>query len=225
MSLLRRRGLLGESLERVVTAPAENRVAITFDDGHHTHYESAFPILREHGFRATFFVTTSWVGTAGYVTWAQLREMAAAGMSIQSHTHSHPFLSTLDSSGVERELGESKRLLDEELGQQTVTLALPNGDPPRPGLGVGPAEAGYRIVATSQWGTNRGGPAEGVTSVRRYTVRSDTSVARFDQLATGRSPAWSLEGLRLRGLNGVRRLLGPERYSRWRRTILSTLRG
>jgi peptidoglycan/xylan/chitin deacetylase (PgdA/CDA1 family) len=43
---------------------------------------------------ATFFVVTEWLDTRqpGYLTWDQAREMAAAGMSIQSHTRSHHYL-------------------------------------------------------------------------------------------------------------------------------------
>ena len=56
----------------------------------------AFPALIELGLRATFFVVPTLVGTPGYVTWAQLREMAAAGMEIGSHSLTHPFLHDLD---------------------------------------------------------------------------------------------------------------------------------
>jgi peptidoglycan/xylan/chitin deacetylase (PgdA/CDA1 family) len=226
MARLRDEGLRAVSLETMLETRDPDLVALTFDDGHQTHYASAFPVLAAMGFSATFFVTTGWVGRRASVSWNQLQEMAAAGMSIQSHTHTHPFLSALDGESVARELRESKRQLDEHLAQDTVTLALPGGDAPRRRYSDAIATSGYRIVATSAWGTNawalRGAGAPVV--VRRYTVRQDTSLKRFADLAMGLSPWWSREGLRLRTLNEVRRVFGPERYARWRRALLQTVR-
>ena len=92
LTIIQELGLRGCSIAETMADPA-GRVAISFDDGDAGQAAYAFPALRAAGMTATFFVTTSWVGSAGYVTWDQLREMRAAGMSIQSHTHSHPFLS------------------------------------------------------------------------------------------------------------------------------------
>ncbi|MCK5597533.1 MAG: polysaccharide deacetylase family protein, partial [Candidatus Eisenbacteria sp.] len=39
-------------------------VAVTFDDGYEDNYRNAFPILREHGATATFYVTTGTVADA-----------------------------------------------------------------------------------------------------------------------------------------------------------------
>ena len=64
-------------------------VAITFDDGNFSDYGMAFPILKKYGFVGTFFVTVSRVGSKDYVSWDNLGEMAAAGMSIQSHSLNH----------------------------------------------------------------------------------------------------------------------------------------
>src|SRR6185503_7391620 len=79
--------------------------ALTFDDGAASDYEITFPILTELGLRATFFVVPTLVETPGHVTWAQLREMVAAGMEIGSHSLTHPFMHTLDRAGLEREFG------------------------------------------------------------------------------------------------------------------------
>src|SRR5262249_55799319 len=86
---------------------------LTFDDGCASDYSEAFPALLELRMRATFFVVPTMVGTAGYVSWPELREMAAAGMEIGSHSLTHPFLHELDAAGVRREFGESKRILED----------------------------------------------------------------------------------------------------------------
>jgi hypothetical protein len=46
---------------------------LTFDDGHVSNYALAFPILKQHGASADFFVNPGRVGTQGFATWAQLR--------------------------------------------------------------------------------------------------------------------------------------------------------
>jgi peptidoglycan/xylan/chitin deacetylase (PgdA/CDA1 family) len=213
------------SLEQALEQGRREDVAVTFDDGHATHYAEAFPILTRLGCTATFFVTTSLVGKPNHASWAQLREMAAAGMSIQSHTDTHAFLSQLDAGGVARELETSKSKLDDVMGRATISLALPGGDFPRRAHRGLIARAGYRILATSRWGANRT-PApdwEGLRLVRRYTVRRETTASRFERLGRGSSTAVSFEGLRLTSLAGIRSLLGAGRYARWRRAALGLL--
>ena len=69
-------------------------VVLTFDDGYADAYQNAFPLLRTFEMTGTFFVVTEWLDLerSGYLTWDQAREMAAAGMAIQSHSRSHPDL-------------------------------------------------------------------------------------------------------------------------------------
>jgi len=220
LDLLTQTGLRGVALESMLDGSEPRSVAITFDDGHASHYTAALPELVSRGMTATFFVTTSWVGRPGYVSWAQLRQMAELGMSVQSHTHTHPFLSELDLAGVRYELQESQARLGAELGRAGHSLALPNGDlPQRPYRHVF-HEMGYQCIATSRWGPNRllgGGPPK---FIRRYTVRRSTGLRRLAAMATASSSAWAPEGLRLSGLGVVRASLGPSRYATIRRRIL-----
>ncbi len=102
-------------------------VAITFDDGGADCYSVAYPILREHGFTATFFVITGYVGNGSCMTWDQLREMRAAGMDIESHTYSHPDLRKLDAARLAQELRESRAALVRELGASACFLSYPEG--------------------------------------------------------------------------------------------------
>ncbi len=69
----------------------QNPVVLTFDDGHIDQYVNAFPILQEFGFTGTFFIITNFAdnNAPGYMNWAQIEEMATAGMSMESHTKTH----------------------------------------------------------------------------------------------------------------------------------------
>ena len=64
-----------------------------------------------------------------FLTWAQTREMASAGVEIGSHTVNHPILTTLDAGALRDELVESKRQIETALGEECVSFAYPNGSP------------------------------------------------------------------------------------------------
>ncbi len=170
---------------------------------------------------ATFFVTTNWVGKPGYVSWDGLREAKAAGMSIQSHTRSHPFLSELDAAQLRDELAGSRAILDEQLQQHTSTLALPGGDPPKGALRAQVSAAGYRIVATSRWGVNRDSAGDGIRWINRCTIRGRMADERFARVAKGDPWIAMKRQVREAVLRALRNSLGPTRYARWRRQVLN----
>ena len=66
-------------------------VLITFDDGRMNQITYGVPILRRHGFTATFFVVKKWVVGAShsFMHAAQLKELIADGFDVQSHTTNH----------------------------------------------------------------------------------------------------------------------------------------
>jgi peptidoglycan/xylan/chitin deacetylase (PgdA/CDA1 family) len=112
---------------------------ITFDDGYRSVREVALPIVQDLGVPTTVFVPTDYIGgdnvfDAGseprepLCDWKDLHALAEAGVSIQSHTASHARLSDLDVPDAERELAESKDILERELGIQVEAIAYPYGD-------------------------------------------------------------------------------------------------
>lgn len=227
LDLIRDCGYHGCSIAAALTRPSERSLAISFDDGDLGQFTRAFPALVARGMTATFFVTTSWVGKRGYVTWAQLREMKYAGMSVQSHTRTHPFLSELDAQALRDELHGSKADLDDALQQATDMLALPGGDFPPSGLRRMVSESGYRVVATSRWGSNRAVAPAGTEPLylRRCTVRGMPTPEHVRRVLAGDRWLGGQRRLREAVLSAVRRSLGPSRYARWRRHVLEALVG
>ena len=102
-------------------------VVLTFDDGGLDNYQVAFPILKEHGLTGTFFVITGRVGKEGQMDWTQLREMAAQGMSVQSHTASHPDLRGVTATRLEAELAGSRDSLAQAVGEPGYVVCYPSG--------------------------------------------------------------------------------------------------
>ncbi len=222
LNIIKASGARGCSIREALESRGGDCVAISFDDGDRGQYERAFPALCARGMTATFFITTAWVGTDGYVTWDQLREMKDAGMSIQSHTHTHPSLSELSADRLAAELWRSKAELDSALDQDTDEIALPGGDPPRPSLRGLVYEAGYRRVATSRWGGNdqvRGGGGIPLR-INRCTVQGEPGGTHFRRIIAG--DPWLAARRRARdaALRGLRSALGPSRYSVLRRRVL-----
>ncbi len=69
-------------------------VILTFDDGYEDNYQNAFPLLQKYGMIGHFFIISDFVNAdrAGYMTWNQVEEMAAAGQRFGSHSRDHPNL-------------------------------------------------------------------------------------------------------------------------------------
>ena len=69
--------------------PAKS-VVLTFDDGYESVYRHALPVLKKHGFAATVFVYTDFVGAGDGLSWGQIQEMNASGLvDIQAHSKTH----------------------------------------------------------------------------------------------------------------------------------------
>ena len=63
------------------------------------------------------------------MTWGDVKEIAGTpGMSIGAHTVTHPHLSHLSPDEVEREILESRRQIEENIGQPVRHFAYPYGD-------------------------------------------------------------------------------------------------
>ncbi|HJQ83425.1 MAG TPA: polysaccharide deacetylase family protein [Candidatus Binatia bacterium] len=165
--------------------------SLTFDDGHASNYAEAFPVLAELGLRATFFVVPTFVDTPNHVTWAQLREMTAAGMEIGSHSLTHPFLDRLDRAALRREFGESKAIIEDRLGIAVRVASLPRGWP-TPILEPVLEELGYRAFCTSRAGWWH--PGDRALAIPRVAATRGMPIEDFAAIANAEARAlWRLQ--------------------------------
>jgi len=201
---------------RSLLAGADARgVGFTFDDGHASN-EWAAQRLADAGGSADFFVNTTTVGTAHFLSWAALRDMAGIGMSIQSHGHHHRYLDELSPAEVDDELQRSRALLEDRLGRR-VELFAPPGGRVSPGLHAAAARAGYTAVCSSRvdlW-RDRHEP-----DIPRFAVLAETSDAQLSRCV--RQDAGELLARRVRAglLNSGKRLLGNQGYEKLRGRLL-----
>lgn len=135
------------------TTLAKKPVLLTFDDGWENQYVYAFPLLQKYHMVATFYVYTRPIDNQhwSYLSWDQLREMSASGMTIGSHTLTHPLLKHVSSVNMKNEITESKKAIERELKKPVFHFAQPFGYSDQ-GVEMAIKEAGYQ----SARGTHKG---------------------------------------------------------------------
>ncbi|MEZ4516515.1 MAG: polysaccharide deacetylase family protein [Chloroflexota bacterium] len=108
----------------------EKPIILTFDDGYADNYQNAFPVLAANGQKGVFFVITGFIdeGREGYMTWDMVEEMAAAGMRIESHSRTHPDLTTMSRDGLIWEIMGSQETLAAHIGYTPRYFCYPGGD-------------------------------------------------------------------------------------------------
>jgi peptidoglycan/xylan/chitin deacetylase (PgdA/CDA1 family) len=124
----------------------DKTVVLTFDDAVKSHITNVAPVLKEHGFGATFFITHCWMDDDRFLTWDEVAELHQMGFEIGNHSWTHP---GFNSPKMAARLAGELALVENELNRVKV---------PKPisfawtGNGFGPEgvavlqEAGYRFA-------------------------------------------------------------------------------
>jgi peptidoglycan/xylan/chitin deacetylase (PgdA/CDA1 family) len=102
-------------------------IVLSFDDGWKDQYTGAFPVLVKYKIPATFFIITDSIGHSAYMDWKQLEDMAAAGMDIEPHSHTHPKLTVFPEQYLSREIIDSKKILETRISKPAVVFSYPFG--------------------------------------------------------------------------------------------------
>jgi peptidoglycan/xylan/chitin deacetylase (PgdA/CDA1 family) len=218
LAMVKNAGSTVASVARLLAAPhaRASSVAFTFDDGHSSNGGAAESIAKAGG-SADFFVNPAHVGAPNYLSWSDLRAMAQAGMSIQSHGFNHYYLNDLSPQEVESQLVDSKRAIEDQIGQP-VTIFAPPGGRMAPNLKAVAERVGYRAICSSRVGL--WAATEGAWDVARLAVMlatPDQQVERWIQ-----QDRWEMANRRARyaALTWAKRLLGNQRYDRLRQQLL-----
>ncbi len=194
-------------------------VIITFDDGNLSDYEYGLPELLKYGFPATFFITIRNIGET--LGWKQIKEMADLGMSIQSHTVTHPFLSDLPPDAIRWELQESKRIIEKMIGRAVSHLALPGGRYSRIVKRIA-EECGYKAICTSEVGTNS--LETDLYRLRRWIIRRNTDISEFRRIVEGDRSIGFRHKTRYILLKSAKKILGNKSYVKLRGKLLDRLK-
>ena len=163
--------------------------AITFDDGGASAHTVIAGILEQARLPGHFFVSTAYIGTPGFASAAEIRDLRRRGHVIGSHSHSHPTrMSACSRQELDREWRDSLRVL-EDIVQEPVTVAsVPGGFYSR-AVGEAAAAAGVRWLFTSE-PTQRVTTVDGCLVFGRYAIRRGVTARKAGEYA--RRDTWTL---------------------------------
>lgn len=137
---LRRQGIPVLTLDQLLAQPDQPGVVLTFDDGMHTVYKNALPIMQHYGVPAHLFLTTDVVGStqlwpkqpAGIpsfemLSWDEVEKLHAGGVIIDAHTSTHPDMRSLSAQQMQQECERTDQALEQRLGRRPEFFAYPFG--------------------------------------------------------------------------------------------------
>lgn len=156
----------------------EKPVVLTFDDGYRDAYEVVFPKLLDYGFPATFFVlaTPAHYESEAYLTWAQVREMSDAGMSIQSHGRDHVDLRGRSYDFLVYQILGISEAIEHHTGRAPRFFCYPSGYRDADVIKV-LESANYWGSVTTEWGRTH--TRENLFEMPRLRIRGGDSLATF----------------------------------------------
>ena len=102
-------------------------VVITFDDGYDNNFVHAFPVLKKMEFPAAIFIQVDGISRAGYMTQEDISILLDNDIEIGSHTVHHGFLPDLEPKAIEREIVQSKKILENRFHEPITLFSYPGG--------------------------------------------------------------------------------------------------
>jgi peptidoglycan/xylan/chitin deacetylase (PgdA/CDA1 family) len=194
-------------------------VLLTFDDGGVSFYDPIAGMLEEFGWRGHFFITTDHIGSSGFLSRGQIRDLGDRGHIIGSHSCSHPMrMAGCTRQQLEAEWSGSVKVLSDILGKAVVTASVPGGWYSHE-VGETAGEAGIHVLFNSEPNI-RAEVNTGITVLGRFAMHADTSASVCGAFAAGEN--WPMLRQKLAwNAKKVLKAAGGELYVSIRRSLLN----
>jgi peptidoglycan/xylan/chitin deacetylase (PgdA/CDA1 family) len=105
--------------------PAPKTFVITIDDGWDDGYTYALPILRAHGYAATYYVIAGRIDKSGFLSSVQIGALVAAGDEIGDHTMDHADLARTPVAKLGYEIDAAAARIAQVSGYWPESFAYP----------------------------------------------------------------------------------------------------
>lgn len=175
---------------QVLAEPDKPQVALTFDDGPTSLLTNVVPVLRHHGIPATAFIITGWadgghpLGHQLVLDWPGVTALREAGVTVASHSVTHPDFGKLDAAAAGRELEVSRQRMSEMLGEETDEFAIPFGQSRNwtEAASLAAKQAGYTTVYAQSVNTRPAGtiPRTFITRIDRPAIFRAALAGAYD---------------------------------------------
>jgi peptidoglycan/xylan/chitin deacetylase (PgdA/CDA1 family) len=118
-----------DGLLKTATGNNTKVVILTFGDTVKSQFTTAKPILDQYGFKASFFITCSYVGTQQQrLDWNDILALQQDGQDIESKGMTHADLNNLSTKELDFEIGGSKQCLENHGINSPNIFAVVHGD-------------------------------------------------------------------------------------------------
>jgi peptidoglycan/xylan/chitin deacetylase (PgdA/CDA1 family) len=190
---------------------------ITFDDGGESAIRAA-EALERHGLVGYFFVTTNYIGTHGFVTASDIRELSRRGHAIGSHSCSHPLrMGHCAWTQLVDEWTRSRSTLAGILGSDVHVASVPGGDF-APQVAEAAAKAGFTRLFTSE-PTLEPRQTFGLALRGRFAIQRRTTAETAAALAAGQWLPCARQAV-VWNAKKISKRIGGERYLQLRKLLL-----
>lgn len=128
------------NIEQYLSSYRKNKkIVITFDDGFRDNFLFAYEILQNLNIPFIIFLTVNFIGTEKlfsrykdkekdrFLNWNEVIEMAENGVEFGSHSLNHPDLTKLKKEEKEKEIIDSKKIIEDKIGKEVKFFCYPYG--------------------------------------------------------------------------------------------------
>jgi len=194
------------AFEEQVKALQGKEVVFTFDDGGESFLTKAAPLLEQYGFKGVFFISTKYIGTHGFLTTEQVKELSERGHVVGSHSHTHPEIFTkLSKEEIHEEWQKSFEILKDILGKKDLPMSIPNGYASKTIMEEA-IKCGFTDIYTSQ-PTTKINLFQKHNVIGRYVVYDNTTTEDVLRIVTSKGVKMKM-AMKWQMLNVVKGVLG-----------------
>ena len=113
----------------LVNKKNKRKILLTIDDGFQSFYDQAWPVLKKEKIPFILFVNTREIGTRGYMTWDQIKEVSKEKFAhIGNHSYSHEYLVDMKDKEITDDINVASSDFKDNLGYNSPFFSYPFGE-------------------------------------------------------------------------------------------------